>query len=805
MKFSYKDLLPSYLDGPNIRRHGELVDMSTEYLYDQLGVLGSWNNLTRPVLIKKEQEEKWNATYTVYVDLPYAIQSITISGDYTATVSFSEEDCVTSYTLSFPFSVDPDSTKMIEWYGFANATFEVCVETYEGYTYKKGYPENDSIMGDVYDHDRLLDLLGTVLTIPRRIYSQFQANEMGRIADTVPLLFGKRMEQITTEFGTRWYVLSCTEDDYYYAERLQNFINDFMVEGLSLEKSKLRAVYDAIVTEELNFNDLVCHMDVDNQDVKDMACDDSIEANTYVYKVARSDYINLPVPVGEDLSVFLRDYVSVTKNVLVLEDYGVQVELLTELLPVYYTGEEVSIPLRVCDMKGTPLPDMHVACRMPNNNSARHVTGYTDKKGLFTYNTTLISRSGGTLTGSDLRVIVEDLSPYIGGTSIFPTTIVEPELIPLSLELELVSASTDDVTLRASWVNTTSGDPVSLTADVNLYRSTTLLNNIRVEDATETIISTPEGMTWTQGTTYTFVVYVVPRSRAPRGYKYPPNFSNLINVTIPGDEELLPVTLDATVTSATPNGVSVDVDFQNTSTSASISLDGTITMSINDGTTTTLLDTETLTQDSTVTLESPSGTTFEDGTYTLLLELNATNPPVGYYYNNPITASETITISTKTEYHVGKNTENPWTRDMLYRGEIGTSGDGKDALTINYRNTPCIIVGIPLTGDFDVTLHLWMDCIQSPGNFGFTTSTNSVNTELKVNQNNINNTISISNVFTTTHQIETIKIKREGTEYTYEQNGNTYTTTVSSASTVYFYMQKSGGCTLVLDDMTYII
>ena len=634
MKPSYTELLPSYLNGPNITRHGEIIDKSTDHIYNQQALLETWNNLTRPVLIQKEQTQAHDSVYTVYVDIPYAIKSISITGDYTASMEFSEDDCVTSYSYSFNFhsEFDPESPDMMKFYGFAIADFVVVVETFEGYTYTKAYPENDTSMGDVYDHDQLLDMLGTVLSVPRRIYSQFLASDMVRIAPTIPQFFGKEAKRITTQFSTKWYILSCTEDDYYYAERLNQFITDFMVDGLSLEKSKLRAVYDAVVTEELNYDSLVCHMDVDDMDEKNMADDNTVEANTYVYKVARPEYVNLPVPSTESLSDFLRAYVSVTKNVLVLEDFGVQVELLEELLPVYYVGETVSIPVRVSDMTGKPIPEIEVTATLGHRRN--RMGGYTDQNGVFTFTKKL------TNTGNNLTVTVDDLLPYEGTTETYTTQVTEPTSIPITCELGVVSAEESGVSLSVEFFD--GEDPFTCDANVTLLYNQNILGQWTIEEDTSLIISTPEDMTWTEGSTYTFRVQNGVTSVAPRGYKYTTEQA-VIQVLIPREAELLPVGVDASVTSASINGITVEALFSNSDTSTSINLDGTIKLYDMTSGTATLWDTVSLSNQSSATLGSPSGT-LAPATYNLQVELVAENPPEGYYYDNPITDTVTATV-----------------------------------------------------------------------------------------------------------------------------------------------------------------
>ena len=776
MKPRYTELLPSYLDGPNIQGHGEIIDSSTDKIYNKNYLLEQWNNIpNRPILIRKIQEHGNAADIKVYCNSSYALKKITITGDYEANVEFSEEDVVTSYTFNIRIlksALTGETLEFAEETGIINPNLIITMEDYDQHTIQKAYPENDSIENNPYDHDPFLDIIGGLLTVKRRTYITYE-NTSENTANTYPAYFGKKLENNM--------ISVCTEDDYYYLQRILYFIEKNGTEDIA--KTMLKIVYE-LDCDVLNYNEDICKMDIHDMDEKYMADNTSQDVNTASYRIVPVWYSNITHPNEGELNQFIKPYLPVTRKVITTWKENVLITF--EGIQERYC-ENGSFTIKVTDEEEEPITGLPL--ELHYGGLPEQVV--TDENGEYLFEFGYPTGGGGALT-----VISQETDNYQSASNSCTYNVqkktrtinyidTETEVTPqgvLTISTSIRTAGSGRLSTNANGTITYSENNVVL-AELDVVNGeindfTTILSS-----GTHTILAHAD-LTYTGCTDGTRSI------------------NESITAIVPVE---LPVTLNPILMSATNDGISVDVEFMNESQTAYVSLDGTITLSITNGTTTTLLDTQTLTNESGVNLSSPSGSTFEDGTYTLLLELNATNPPTGYYYDNPITASETITISSKTEHSIGKNTENPWTTDMLYRGGIGTSGDSKDALTINYTNTPCIIVGVPFTGDFDVTLHMWMDCIQSPGNFGFTTSTNSVNTELKVNQNNINNTISIPNVFTTAYQIETIKIKREGTEYTYEQNNNTYTTTVSSTNTVYFYMQKSGGCTLVLDDMTYII
>ena len=178
-------------------------------------------------------------------------------------------------------------------------------------------------------------------------------------------------------------------------------------------------------------------------------------------------------------------------------------------------------------------------------------------------------------------------------------------------------------------------------------------------------------------------------------------------------------------------------------------------------------------------------------TYNVQLDYQANNT-----YNNN-TQNTTLQIKDGSTHTIGYETNTPWTRELVYKGELA-----EDKVWINYAHTPTIIQ-IPLEGDFTVTIETKMNCLQSFGNFGFTTNPTQLNAEIRIYQNSINNNITIPNVYTQAEKIETVTITRVGNTYTYTQNGNTYTTTVNNPGKVYLYGQKNGNCALMFKNITY--
>ena len=77
-------------------------------------------------------------------------------------------------------------------------TFHIIAESYDEIIIKKGFPENDELTGDIYDHDTSLDEIGALNGIPRKTY------------------------KITDDYANTEppYNNRLTEDDYHYMNRI---------------------------------------------------------------------------------------------------------------------------------------------------------------------------------------------------------------------------------------------------------------------------------------------------------------------------------------------------------------------------------------------------------------------------------------------------------------------------------------------------------------------------------------------------------------------------------------------------------
>lgn len=233
----YSEFLPAYLGGNNISRHTSVLESTDNELYNRISLLGLWNVIRRPILIERVQEEPGTCTINIHVNTESPIKNITanIPGG-NINEEYPEEDLVTNVTLTTTATDDipPVMPKFI-----------VTVETYDDRIYKKGYLENDVVKNDVYDHDEFLDIVGSILGIPRRIYKDdVNGYDISVYEKMYPKYFTKQMY---SDYDAGYI----TEDDYYYAQRLQRFAEEYGTKPLYTLIAELVYEWDNITTSSM--------------------------------------------------------------------------------------------------------------------------------------------------------------------------------------------------------------------------------------------------------------------------------------------------------------------------------------------------------------------------------------------------------------------------------------------------------------------------------------------------------------------------------------------------------------------------
>lgn len=220
----YRNLLPAYLQGQNIERHAEILETQDNLLYDNMLLLMTMFDLNRPILVEKVQEEPATCTVNVYVNTQYPIRKVKVTGDASLLREYDEEDRKLQERYTFTCT---DTSPAV------SPALTVLVETYDDKEYVKAYPENDETKGNKNDHDIFLDRIGTLLGIPRRVYTEQNLGQnVSEYLKLYPHFFTKQ------GYGKR-VGEAYTEDDYYYHKRLIKFITERGTKPLSVLMSEL--------------------------------------------------------------------------------------------------------------------------------------------------------------------------------------------------------------------------------------------------------------------------------------------------------------------------------------------------------------------------------------------------------------------------------------------------------------------------------------------------------------------------------------------------------------------------------------
>ena len=125
--------------------------------------------LRKRCLIWKEQTEPYDYVINFVVNYPQ-LKSVKCYKNDTLVYmeEYLEEDNIGTFIYSYE-SVDnyaQDNTSPI----IPEDTFHIIAESYDEIIIRKGFPENDEILGNIYDHDESLDEIGALNGIPRKTY-----------------------------------------------------------------------------------------------------------------------------------------------------------------------------------------------------------------------------------------------------------------------------------------------------------------------------------------------------------------------------------------------------------------------------------------------------------------------------------------------------------------------------------------------------------------------------------------------------------------------------------------------------------
>lgn len=184
-------------EGSNFYKSSYVINDSFKDFNQDLFNTHLSHRLDKRVLVWKEQEEDNDYTMNFYVHLPYLKMVNVYKND---SLIYSESYEYADEVNTFVYSHDDTSLNVIP-----EDKFHVTVETWEEFVLAKGFPENDTTQGDMYDHDPSLDDFGALYDIPRKKYVYTETTNPG---NTEPPYNNK-----------------VTEDDYHYMNRILGYIS----------------------------------------------------------------------------------------------------------------------------------------------------------------------------------------------------------------------------------------------------------------------------------------------------------------------------------------------------------------------------------------------------------------------------------------------------------------------------------------------------------------------------------------------------------------------------------------------------
>lgn len=286
----YSRYLPSYLDGDNIHRHAEILEGLDNLVYSQMKEIELWADLDRPILIERVATSNV-VVYNVHIKCTTFIRSISITGDYTLREEYTMDDGLEETVITFAMP----NNSLVDM-----AEFIVEVVDYEDITYQKGYPENDTLMGDVYDHDTALDNLGLILNLPRKSYISYPLSDADK---SYPPYYGKEVEDNVVQ--------PCSEDDYYYVQRLKllkEHMHDTNMGAVLLELIYGYKGITVIDSTVLDNEQLVDHITEQYPEFEEY-----IQPGVYVFLIPEENPSNYESITMSDKQDFVDKYLPVTR------------------------------------------------------------------------------------------------------------------------------------------------------------------------------------------------------------------------------------------------------------------------------------------------------------------------------------------------------------------------------------------------------------------------------------------------------------------------------------------------------------
>lgn len=215
-KDSLKNLLnmfPYFLDkreSSNFYKSQKVSNLQFQNLYQSLSDIHESFHLQKRCLIWKQQDVEYDYFIHFFASYPN-LKSIKCykNNNLIYIEEYNYEDNVDLFIYVYDSTMDNniftsiinDNNENNEKPIIPEDRFHITVETYDEIVIEKGFPENDIILGDIYDHDISLDRFGKINNIPRKEYIE------------------------TTDYPHTEpsYNNRLTEDDYHYMNRIMEY------------------------------------------------------------------------------------------------------------------------------------------------------------------------------------------------------------------------------------------------------------------------------------------------------------------------------------------------------------------------------------------------------------------------------------------------------------------------------------------------------------------------------------------------------------------------------------------------------
>ena len=213
VKDSLKKLLnefPYFFDkssDSNFYKVQSIFNNQFQGLYQSLFEVYESFKLEKRVFVWKEQSEPYISVMNFVANFPY-IKSVEIYKNdnliYSDEFTYGENKKYFDYSYEYDTRLDGFDGESDESVNniISKDNFLFIVETYDEYIIRKGFPENDIILGNDFDHDKSLDEIGKLNNIPRKKYIETDDYE-----NTEPP-YNDRL----------------SEDDYHYMKRMLNYM-----------------------------------------------------------------------------------------------------------------------------------------------------------------------------------------------------------------------------------------------------------------------------------------------------------------------------------------------------------------------------------------------------------------------------------------------------------------------------------------------------------------------------------------------------------------------------------------------------